>query len=173
MRLLLELRGIDVGLSEAESLTVPYTLRKAARAVIFNDKGEIALLFVSRDNFHKLPGGGFEENEDATTALGREVGEEVGAQINITDEIGVTIEYRNYINQLQISYCFIANVVGDLASPAFDNGEIAEGFKLLWVSIDEAISLLSADKPVVKNGKYIQKRDLLILNEAKKIVEVK
>jgi 8-oxo-dGTP pyrophosphatase MutT (NUDIX family) len=172
MKFLLELRGADVGLTESESFSLPYTLRKASRAVIFNEKGEIALLFVSRDNYHKLPGGGFEDGENAIAALKREALEEVGANIDITDEIGITIEYRNYISQLQISYCFMAKTMGDLANPAFDKGELAEGFKLLWMSLDGAISLLSAEKPEVKNGKYIQKRDLFILNEAKKIIQV-
>jgi len=172
MKLLLELNGTDVGLSESESFTLPYTLRKAARAVIFNDKGEIALLFVSKDNYHKLPGGGFEVGEDVATALKREALEEVGSHIEITAEVGLTIEYRNYINQLQISYCFIAKTVGELVEPSFDAGEIADGFQPLWVSIDEAIALLSKEKPEVNNGRYIQKRDLVILNEAKKIAKV-
>jgi ADP-ribose pyrophosphatase YjhB (NUDIX family) len=172
MKLLLELRGVDVGLTETESFTLPYNLRKAARAVIFNGKGEIALLFVSRDNYHKLPGGGFEAGEDVITALKRESLEEVGAMVEVTAELGITIEYRKYINQLQISYCFIANVVGDLASPSFDKGELSDGFQLLWVSLDEAISLLSDDKPEVNNGRFIQKRDLLILSEAKKIMAI-
>lgn len=171
MKLLLELRGADVGLTESESFSLPYTLRKASRAVIFNEKGEIALLFVSRDNYHKLPGGGFEAGENAIAALKRESLEEAGANIDITTEIGITIEYRNYISQLQISYCFIAKTNGDLVSPAFDRGEITEGFKLLWVSLESAISLLSAESPEVNNGKYIQKRDLAILNEVKEIIK--
>lgn len=171
MKLLLELRGSDAGLSEKESFSLFYKLRKAARAVIFNDKSEIALLFVSRDTYHKLPGGGFEDGETATTALKREALEEVGANIEITDEVGVTIEYRNYINQLQISYCFIAKAVGSLTVPAFDKGELAEGFKLLWISFDEAVLLLSQENPIVYNGKYIVKRDLEILKEVKSIIE--
>lgn len=171
MKLLLELSGNDVGLSGSESFTAPYTLCKAARAVIFNDKNEIALLYVSRDNYHKLPGGGFEAGEDAIAALKREVLEEIGSHIDSIDEIGLTIEYRDYINQLRISYCFIAKSIGDLVDPTFDKGELAEGFQPLWVSIDEAISLLSNERPEVNNGKYIQKRDLAILIEAKKITK--
>ena len=172
MKLLLELRGTDVGISESESFTLPYRLRKAARAVLFNDKNEIAILYVSKDNYHKLPGGGFEVGENVADALKREALEEVGSHIDIGDEIGLTIEYRNKNSELQISYCYLAKVVGDLVKPAFDEGELADGFQLLWVGIDEAISLLMNDNTDEYNGKFIKKRDLAILNEAKRNAKV-
>jgi len=50
------------------------------------------------------PGETIEEN------LVREIREEVGADIMILDEIGITIEYRNSANLLQISYCYLAKV---------------------------------------------------------------
>lgn len=172
MKLLLELNETDIGLPENESFTLPYKLRKAARAIIFNKKGEIALLYVSKNNYHKLPGGGFEVGEDVASALKREALEEVGSHIDITDEVGLTIEYRNQENCLQISYCFFAKVVGEVGEPNFDIGEIADGFQLLWVSIDDAVSLLMNDKPEVYTGKFIQKRDLALLNEAKQTAKV-
>ena len=172
MKLLLELNETDIGLPESESFTLPYKLRKAARAIIFNQKGEIALLYVSKDNYHKLPGGGFEVGEDVASALKREALEEVGSHIDITDEVGLTIEYRNQENCLQISYCFLAKVVGEVGEPNFDSGEVADGFQPLWVSIDEAVSLLTNDKPEIYTGKFIQKRDLTLLNEAKRIAKV-
>lgn len=172
MKLLLEINGNDVGLTEKESYSLSYNLRKAARAVVFNDKNEIALLFVSKDNYHKLPGGGLEVGEDIKTALEREVLEEAGSRIEVMNEIGLTIEYRNMIKQLQISYCFIAKSIGELSDPKFDKGELADGFQPLWVDIDKAILLLSNDKSDVYNGKFIQKRDLAILKEAKRIVKI-
>jgi len=171
MKLLLELRGTDVGISESESFTLSYRLRKAARAVLFNDKNEIAILYVSKNNYHKLPGGAFEMGEDVADALKREVLEEVGSHIDIGDEIGLTIEYRNRNSEIQISYCYLAKVIGDLAKPSFDQYEQADGLQLLWVGIDEAISLLMNDDTDVYNGKFIKKRDLIILNEAKRIAK--
>ena len=43
MELLLELNEKDVGVGEIESFNNPYTLRKASRAIIFNEAGEIAI----------------------------------------------------------------------------------------------------------------------------------
>jgi 8-oxo-dGTP pyrophosphatase MutT (NUDIX family) len=172
MKLLLEINSKDAGLGERESFTRDYNLRKASRAVVFNDSNQIAILFVSKDNYHKLPGGGFEADEDTTTALQREVLEEAGVEIAILDEIGLTIEYRDHHNLLQLSYCYLAKTVGKLSEPQFDHGELADGFQLMWIDLDEAIALLTKDDTTDKNGKFIKIRDLAILKEAKKIIEL-
>ena len=78
-----------------EKNDITYEVRKATRTVLLNDSNEIALLYVAKDNYHKLPGGGIEEGESIFTALKREVKEEVGANIDILDDIGVIIEYRD------------------------------------------------------------------------------
>lgn len=56
MELLLEIREKDIGAEAVESFALPYELRKASRAVIFNNAGEIALMAVTKHNYHKLPG---------------------------------------------------------------------------------------------------------------------
>ena len=170
MKLILELNGKDVGLPYNESYTTPYILRKTALAVLFNNAGKIAFLDVTNDKYHKLPGGGLEAGEDVITALRRECLEEVGSRIEVTDEIGLTIEYKNEKGVLQISYCFIAKAVGDLVSPQYEEGELEDGFQLTWVDIDEAIALISQDSPATSSGKFICKRDLEILKEAKQVM---
>lgn len=159
MELLLEIRESDVGLKNIESFTMPYTLRKAARAIIFNTNGEIAIMHVTKDNYHKLPGGGVEEGEDLFEALKREALEEAGSKIEIEKPLGIIIEYRNEIKRLQISYCYIANVKGDIQNPMFTTEELSGGFELLWVQPEEAIHLLETDKPTSYDGKFIQQRD--------------
>lgn len=172
MKLLLEINSYDAGLGERESFIRDYNLRKASRAVVFNNDNKIAILYVAKDSYHKLPGGGFEADEDAVAALQREVLEETGTQIAILDEVGLTIEYRDHHNLLQLSYCYLAKTIGQLSGPRFDDGELADGFQLMWVDLDEAIALLSKDDTTDKNGKFIKIRDLAILKEAKKIIEL-
>lgn len=168
MNLLLELRESDLGLSGNESFTIPYRLRKCARAVIFNDENKIALIYVSKKQYHKLPGGGIEAGEDITTALEREAREEVGCQIEITDELGLTIEYQNNAQIIQISYCYLAKLIGEPKAPTLTTAEEEAGFELMWVSLDEAIALISKDDPT----RFVQKRDLALLTESKRIISV-
>ncbi|MFH1398840.1 MAG: NUDIX domain-containing protein [Candidatus Woesearchaeota archaeon] len=67
--------------------------REASRAVLF-DKGLVPLLFVSKFNYYKIPGGGIDPGEDRKKALIREVQEETGCKIKLTGEVGKIIECR-------------------------------------------------------------------------------
>ena len=136
-----------------------YRIRKAARSIAFNNENKVPLLYVSKEKYHKLPGGGIEEQEDIETALYREMLEEVGANIEVTKEVGAIIEYRNKFGLLQISYCYESKIIGDLQNTSFTHDEIENGFKLKWVNFDEAIELIRNDKPISYEGEFIQKRD--------------
>lgn len=166
MKLLKEIKDKDTGLVDGEKFDKPYYLRKAARAVVFNDKGEIAFQFVSKHNYHKLPGGGFEKGENTQEALKREILEESGCEIEIKDEVGIVIEYRNKFNILQISYCFLADVIGGIGNPKYEDDEIKEGLTPMWLPIEEAIKLIEKDEPDDYQGKFIKIRDSLLLKKA-------
>ncbi len=168
MELIKEIYEKDLKLND-ENLNIAYRIRKASRSIVFNDSGKIAILYVSKNNYHKLPGGGIEPGEDIKKALKREVMEEVGVNIDVLGEIGTIIEYRNKFEQLQISYCYFSKVKGDIKKPSFTEEEKNNGFILKWVDLDEALSLLEKDTPDNYVGKFIQYRDLLFLKNAKVI----
>ncbi len=71
-----------------------YGLRRAARAVLSDSRGRIALMNVSRWKYHKLPGGGLEEGETIAGALKREILEEAGCGAKIGASIGTIVEVR-------------------------------------------------------------------------------
>lgn len=147
-----------------------YRIRKASRAVVINDRDEIALLFVTNGNYHKLPGGGIKRNETIYDALKREVEEEVGTLIEDIKELGLTIEYRNNEALLQISYGYIAKTTGELKDPMFTDEEINDGFVLRWVPIKIAIEILKQDIPSNYVGRFIQQRDLEFLLKADELI---
>lgn len=146
--------------------------RYAARAVVINDKGEVWLLYNSREEHHKLPGGGIEEGESIPQGLKRELIEEIGCQAEIITELGETVEHRDQNNITQTSHCFIARQIGEPIAPKFDQGEKARGFYELRASdIDSALALLEKDKPNSYDGAFINRRDIELLRAAKAWLE--
>ena len=167
MKLLKTIKEKDVFLNSELNTDIKYGERSASRAVVFDQEGKIALLDVSKDGYYKLPGGGIKKGESITEALKRECLEEIGCNIKIKNEIGETLEFRDKYQLKQISYCYIAEVDGKKGEPHFEQKEIDDGFKVVWISLDKAIRLLKESKTVAYNGKFIVSRDLTFLETAK------
>ncbi|MCK5235053.1 MAG: ADP-ribose pyrophosphatase, partial [Candidatus Aenigmarchaeota archaeon] len=70
----------------------------------------------------------------------------------------------------QESYCYLTKVEGGIKEPSFTEKEKADGFKLIWVAIDEAVSLLKKDRPKTESGRFIQVRDLTFIEKARTVL---
>lgn len=163
MQNLLTLNPENAPLIEASS----YKTRVAARAVVKDENGHIALLKVGKHNYYKLPGGGVDEGEDIYTALLRECLEEIGCNIAVLAEVGVVEEHRQKSELKQTSYCYLAKVVGPKGSPNFTQKELDGGFSNVWVSPSEAVRLIKSCEPSNKMGKdYVVPRDTCLLEAA-------
>lgn len=143
--------------------------RDTARAILLDNEGQVFLLNVSKHSYHKIPGGGLNEGEDTKQALDRELMEEIGCKAEILAELGAVIEYRDFEDGglIQKSYCYFAKQIGEQFAPKLEEDELAEGiFEIKAKSIDDAISLLTHDKPDNLEGKFILKRDIAFLQAA-------
>ena len=150
-----------------ENKTSNFEFRQAARAVVLDENNLVALLPVSKGNYYKLPGGGIDEGENSIEAVKRECIEEIGCKIEIIKELGEILEYRPKIFFKQISYCFLAKLSGSKGKPNFTQGEIDNGFKEpIWITISEAINLVSKNIPNDYSGGIISNRDARFLKEA-------
>lgn len=145
--------------------------RSAARAVVLNDKNQIALLKANTYGYHKLPGGGVESGENMQLALKRELLEEIGCAANIIADVGEVIEYRDKWGLKQTSHCYLAKQVGKQQAPSFTQSEIDEGFEIVWTdNIKSAIDLVEHDHPQNYDGLFIQRRDITLLRAATEFI---
>ena len=119
--------------------------RKAARAIILNGT-DILMLYTERYQDYTLPGGGIDENEDQIEGLIRELEEETGARnIREIKAFGLYEEYRPWykpehdIMHME-SYCYLCTVDLELGPTRFEDYEIKNGMKPLWINIHDAIT---------------------------------
>jgi len=83
------------------------------------------------------------------------------------------IEYRDEAKEKRSNDCFTANLVGEQIEPTLAIGD-EEGFDVIWININEAITLLEEQKNKISettNNFYSRTfntvRDLKILQELK------
>lgn len=142
--------------------------RRAARAVLRNSDGQVAVMHFAANGSYKLPGGGIDAGEETIDALHREIREETGYTITDVRELGLVEENRYYNGMHQISYCFTAQTV-DFVGTELTEGEAADGMELVWFdTIDDAVSAINgaAAIDVGDNGAGLQMmklRDIAIL----------
>ncbi len=171
MNLLCTLHDSNIFPNTTNADSSEFRQRRAARAVISDEMGRILLLNVGKLGFHKLPGGGIEDDEETTEALSRELLEETGYAADIHEEVGETVEHRSKQELTQISYAFVGSVTGEQTQTNYTESENVAGFEVEWAhSIDDAISLLESDKTEDYGGAFMVKRDLAILKAARSLV---
>ena len=138
--------------------------REKARAIVRNDRGEIALMYEQATNLHALPGGGLEPGEDAHAALCREVTEETGCSCDRIVPLGIVSENRAHADTTHISYFFIVDTKTQSPTSQLTEEEIALGTVLKWCSVEEAIRLIGSNTANTPQKRFLQARDLAALN---------
>lgn len=116
--------------------------RYASRGVLIDELDNVAMMYMSKNGFYKLPGGGLEKNETEVQAFIREIKEETGYNCEIISKFGFVEEHKNRNGFFQYSHCFYAKTVGDITEYHLTDNEKELGFKLEWFSIEEAIKIM-------------------------------
>lgn len=175
MKLIAKITDEDIGEEIVEMKEPIY--RKAARGIVLDEQGNMAVFYKENKNMYKLPGGGLEENESFEEAFIREIKEEVGCKVEIIKCLGYTEEYKTKSNYMQTSFVFLGRVIKKLDNLSLTDMEEAEGGKRLWMKPEEALEkmkenydkLLASEYTSLYSTKIVAKRDIKILEEYLKV----
>jgi 8-oxo-dGTP diphosphatase len=117
--------------------------RYGARGVLVDPIWNVAMMYMSKTNLYKLPGGGLEEGEDSRAAFLREVKEETGYDAEIIDDLGYIEEHKRRNDFMQLSYCFIAKAHSNAGLVNLSESERRLGMGTKWMTLDQALKAMN------------------------------
>lgn len=168
MELLATLKAQDVEPDAPQLNYESFVPRKAVRVVLF-DGNRVALLKVGKHGYYMLPGGGIDDDEDLSTALAREIHEELGSDIEVSGAVGSITIYNDRWQKKQTDSCYTARLVHHANDAAPTDFELEEGHELVWADdLNAAIQLVESAVPKNRDGKLVRARDLLFLKTVAK-----
>lgn len=146
-------------------------IRYASRGIVFDDNDNIAIINKRLKNEYKLPGGGIESNENPKEAFLREVFEETGCHIEITNYLGKIVEEKGLTNFKQVSYVFVGRVLKNTKELHLTKKETDEKTVLLWKKMDEALKLIKDSQENIMGSMYDSKyQSLFVVKRDEKIL---
>lgn len=137
-----------------------YRKRTAVRAIVQDKNDNIGVLWVSKDQYHKLPGGGVDGGEALIDALRRECLEELGATISLDNEEPYlkTYEYRKKYQLFQESLFYVCTLE-NVTDNHLTHEEKELGFEIQWLPKKDILTAFINDSPKDYDGQYITQRD--------------
>lgn len=150
--------------------------RQVARGIVVDEQGNFYFVRANRDDdFGKAiiietAGGGVEPQEDLSTAIVRELQEELGVEVQVLCKIGVVSDYYNLIHRHNINNYFLCKVVSfgekHLTADEIDRWHLST----LKLSYADAVAEYEkcSNTPL---GKLICNRELPILKHAKVLLD--
>lgn len=164
----------SVGLENTGEDPATFSIKEGARAVLLNEKNQIALIHSVNRGWYKLPGGGREKDELIYENLEREVLEETGYKIRDVKPLGIGINIRSQWQMIGKAYlysCHADKFIGK--EPMLD--EVEDGDTLEWFdSFDDAIAALESvklDKIGFYGAYFFTRREIDTLKYAKREFE--
>lgn len=149
--------------------------RIIVRAIVVDEYGFLYFVRADRDDdFGKATlietaGGGVEPGEHLTTAIRRELKEELGAEIDILCKIGIVSDYYNLIHRHNINHYYLCKAIS-FGSKHLTKDEI-ENFRLSTLRLRCAEAMKEYEQcAITKLGRLIANREIPILRRAKELL---
>ncbi|RWZ78744.1 MAG: NUDIX hydrolase [Candidatus Microsaccharimonas sossegonensis] len=125
---------------------IDYVDRPTVKVIVQNSDGNILII-----NDGLIPGGGVEGDENNSSALKRELLEELGIEVTNQQELGSVIQHRNLIKRKYIVYGYSAVYKDKVTHPTPQNDREAH-FSYDWYSLQDAEQLLRSSISKASDG---------------------
>lgn len=122
--------------------------RTIVRGIVVDQAGNVALFNKRVANEYKLPGGVVKEGETTEETFLKEIKREIGCEIEIIEDIGIIEEHMAQDDIIQETYVYVGRVL-EKGKIDYNNQEVDEFGKVMWVSPEEALKLVSDYKKEV------------------------
>ncbi|MGP3783635.1 NUDIX hydrolase [Paenibacillus sp. 1A_MP2] len=146
--------------------------RYASRGVLVDDKLHVAMMYMSKINLYKLPGGGIDEGEEIRDAFLREIKEETGYEAEIIYELGYVEEHKNKNNFMQQSYCFVAKAHSCVSNAMLTESETQLGMIVEWMTFEKALEVMNSSEKICSDysTQFMIVREKAILEKAVEVL---
>lgn len=138
--------------------------RITARAIVRNESGRFAVMYMNRFGLYTFPGGGLEEGETAEEAIRREVLEETGCTCGRIEKLGCVLENRAHADYTQENHYFAIWTRGMPVEMSLTQTERENGTCLQWHSLERMHKLIVESVYDTPQRKFMQARDVAALN---------
>ena len=147
--------------------------RMIVRAIVFDGDGYLYFVRANRDDeFGKATlietsGGGVEPGEDLISAIRRELKEELGAEVDVLEKIGVVSDCYNLIHRHNINNYYLCRVRA-FGEKRLTQDEIEQfHLSVLKLRYEDAVREYELRRDS-KLGRLIAQRELPVLHEARR-----
>ena len=134
----------DKDMSSAKSRTI-------VRGIVVDKSGNVAVFNKRVMNDYKLPGGVVRDGESTEDTFLKEIKREIGCDVEIIEDIGIVEERMAQDDILQNAHVYVGRVL-EKGKIDYQNQEIDEFGKVMWVSPEEALKLISDYKKEIDNS---------------------
>ena len=125
--------------------------RTIVRGIVVDQAGNVAVSNKRVANEYKLPGGVVKGGESTEDTFLKEIKREIGCEIEIIEDIGIVEERMSQDEVVQETYVYVGRVL-EKGKIDYQNQEIDEFGKVMWVSPEEALKLISDYKKEIDNS---------------------
>jgi 8-oxo-dGTP pyrophosphatase MutT (NUDIX family) len=149
--------------------------REIVRAILLDKDNCVCLEKLKDDDgfgprdYYETPGGGIKTGESHIDAMHREIEEEVGYKCEVIKHIADVHDYYNLIKRKNHNYFYLVRAT-EKVKQHLEPDEVIRIEKIIWVPIDEAISLYENMQNVLV-GRIVKQRELPILKMAKEMID--